>query len=34
VSVALETPAKLAVFCRVLALTVLDAEERGVAPDP
>ena len=34
VDMTLETPAKLAFFCRVLALTVLDAEERGVAADP
>lgn len=33
IAVALETPAKLACFCRVLALTVLEAEERGVVPD-
>eukprot|EP01043_Picozoa_sp_COSAG02_P032868 COSAG02_NODE_2214_length_9489_cov_8.438978_4_plen_377_part_00 len=33
ISAAFESPSKLACFCRLLALTVLDVDERGVVPE-
>jgi hypothetical protein len=33
ISAAFESPSKLACFCRLLALTVLDVDERGVIPE-